>query len=116
MMTPPQIHQFLHSLRKMISELEGLEIPTIAALDGPALGGGLELALGCDFRVAGAGATKIGLPETRLAIVPGAGGTQRLARLLGPSKAKELIFTSRLMTAAEAYDVGVSLGSPPRSD
>lgn len=83
-------------------------MPTISAIDGPALGGGLELALATDLRVAGASVTKIGLPETKLGIIPGAGGTQRAARLLGPSKAKDLIFTGRMMTAQEALAFGIA--------
>lgn len=82
-------------------------MPTIAAIDGPALGGGLELALACDLRVAGSSVTKIGLPETKLGIIPGAGGTQRLTRLLGLAKAKNLIFTGRALAAAEGLDYGV---------
>jgi methylglutaconyl-CoA hydratase len=75
--------------------LELLPIPSIAAINGFALGGGSELALACDLRVAGPKAV-MGLPETSLAIIPGAGGTQRLPRLIGSSKAKELIFTCKV--------------------
>ncbi|EPS96912.1 hypothetical protein FOMPIDRAFT_1167002 [Fomitopsis schrenkii] len=106
-MTKPQVDKFLLDLRGALGALESLPMPTIAAIDGPALGGGLELGLACDLRVAGNSVTKIGLPETRLGIIPGAGGTQRLTRLLGLSKAKSLIFTARVLTAAEALDMGV---------
>jgi len=82
-------------------------MPTIVAIDGPALGGGLELALACDLRVAGHSVTKIGLPETKLGIIPGAGGTQRATRILGLSKAKDLIFTGRSLTAPEAEELGL---------
>src|SRR5690606_25931509 len=81
--------------------IEQLEIPVIAAINGYALGGGLELALACDIRVAGA-KVKVGLPEAKLGIVPGYGGTQRLSRIAGPGTAKELIFTGRMMDAEEA--------------
>ncbi|SCV72537.1 BQ2448_4074 [Microbotryum intermedium] len=106
-MTQTQIARFLHDLRSMLSELSSLPCPVIAALDGAALGGGLELALAADLRVASHQATKIGLPETRLAIIPGAGGTQRLSRLIGVSKAKDLIFTSRALNAQQALEVGI---------
>ncbi|KAG2224944.1 hypothetical protein INT45_010893 [Circinella minor] len=105
-MSPSQVTQFLYNLRQAYRELETLPIPTIAAIDGAALGGGLEMALSCDMRVAGPGA-KIGLPETKLAIIPGAGGTQRLPRLIGPSKSKELIFTAKVLSNKEAYEYGV---------
>jgi len=106
-MNQVQVSKFLADLRSALSSLENLSVPTIAAIDGPALGGGLELGLACDLRVAGHSVTKIGLPETRLGIIPGAGGTQRAARLLGVSKAKDLIFTGRMLTAVEAEQFGL---------
>ncbi|KDQ64332.1 hypothetical protein JAAARDRAFT_118746 [Jaapia argillacea MUCL 33604] len=106
-MTPMQVNKFLLDLRSALSKLENLPMPTIAAIDGPALGGGLELALACDLRVAGHSVSKIGLPETRLGIIPGAGGTQRVTRLLGLSKAKDLIFTARMLSATEALQCGL---------
>ncbi|KAI7868647.1 ClpP/crotonase-like domain-containing protein [Spinellus fusiger] len=105
-MTPEQVSEFLYNLRKAYRELETLPMPTIAAIDGAALGGGLEMALACDIRVAGPTA-KIGLPETALAIIPGAGGTQRLPRLIGPAKAKELIYTAAVLDAKAAYGYGI---------
>lgn len=80
--------------------------PTIAAVSGYALGGGLELALSCDFRIASSDA-QLGLPEVLLGVIPGAGGTQRLARLIGSSKAKELIFTGRFISGTEAQVIGL---------
>jgi enoyl-CoA hydratase/carnithine racemase len=80
--------------------------PTIAAITGYALGGGLELALACDFRVC-ADTAKLGLPEIQLGIIPGAGGTQRLPRLVGPARAKELIFSGRHVRADEAVRIGL---------
>lgn len=105
-MSPKQVLQFLCNLRTAFCSLESLPQPTIASIDGAALGGGLELALCCDMRVAGKNAL-FGLPETRLAIIPGAGGTQRLSRLIGLSKAKELIFTARIISAAKAMGLGL---------
>jgi len=106
-MTKGQVSKFLADLRVALGKLESLPMPTIAAIDGPALGGGLELALACDLRVAGHSVRKIGLPETKLGIIPGAGGTQRATRILGLSKAKDLIFTGRSLTAAEAEELGL---------
>jgi enoyl-CoA hydratase/carnithine racemase len=80
--------------------------PVIAAITGYALGGGYELALCADFRVMGAGA-KIGPPEILLGVIPGAGGTQRLARLVGPARAKDLVFTGRHVGAEEALEIGL---------
>jgi enoyl-CoA hydratase/carnithine racemase len=80
--------------------------PTVAAITGYALGGGLEVALGCDRRIAGDNA-KLGQPEILLGIIPGGGGTQRLSRLVGPSRAKDLIFTGRMVGAQEALQIGL---------
>ncbi len=80
--------------------------PTVAAITGYALGGGLEIALGCDRRICGDNA-KFGQPEILLGLIPGGGGTQRLARLIGPARAKDLIYTGRLVGAAEALSIGL---------
>ena len=89
--------------------------PVVAAITGYALGGGLELALAADFRVAGTSA-RLGQPEIQLGIIPGAGGTQRLPRLVGPAKAKDLVFTGRMVKAAEAHAIGlVDLVAPDES-
>ncbi|KAG6378757.1 ClpP/crotonase-like domain-containing protein [Boletus reticuloceps] len=116
-MTLTQVDKFLIDVRSALSELESLPMPTIAAIDGPALGGGLELSFACDLRIAAHDVTKIGLPEVGLGIIPGAGGTQRAVRLLGLSKAKDLVFTARMLTAAEALDWGVVdyVSTPPSS-
>lgn len=92
--------------RKTFHSMSSLPFPTIAALDGHALGGGLEMALACDLRVASSSA-KLGLVETKLAIIPGAGGTQRLPRILGVAKAKELIFTGSILEGHEALETGL---------
>ena len=81
--------------------------PTVAAITGYALGGGLELALACDFRVVGDNA-KLGQPEILLGIIPGAGGTQRLPRLVGPARAKDIVFTGRFVGADEAFAIGLA--------
>jgi enoyl-CoA hydratase/carnithine racemase len=88
------------------TELARLPMPTIAAIEGNALGGGLELALCCDLRIASARA-RLGMPEVRLAVIPGSGGTQRLPRIVGPARAKELILTGRVLTAEEAERIGL---------
>lgn len=94
-------------LQASFSAVAGIPKPVVAAITGYALGGGLELALCADFRVLGESA-KVGQPEILLGIIPGAGGTQRLPRLIGPAKAKDLIFTGRQMDAAEALAVGLA--------
>lgn len=90
----------------ILTRLERLELPTIALLHGYCLGLALELALACDIRIAAAD-TKLGLPETLLGIIPDVGGTTRLTRLVGPARAKELIFTGRQMDAAQAEAWGL---------
>lgn len=101
-----QVKEFIFTIRNLFTSIEFLNKPVIAAVNGIALGGGTELALACDIRIASENAT-LGLTETRLAIIPGAGGTQRLPRLVGRGKAKELIFTGRRVGAAEALEIGL---------
>ena len=100
------VKEFIYTIRDLFSMIEALNKPVIGAVNGIALGGGMELALACDIRMASQGAS-LGLTETRLAIIPGAGGTQRLPRLVGPGKAKELIFTGRRIDAQEALAIGL---------
>jgi enoyl-CoA hydratase/carnithine racemase len=96
-----------HELEQRTSRsLATLPMPTIAAIEGNALGGGLELALACDIRIASERA-KLGLPEVRLAVTPGAGGTQRLPRVVGIARAKELILSGKVLTAEEAERIGL---------
>ncbi len=90
----------------LFGRIAGLRVPVIAAINGLALGGGLELALACDLRVAGESA-KLGAPEVNFGLMPAYGGTQRLSRLLGSAKAKELIFTGTMIPAAEALRLGL---------
>ncbi len=94
-------------LTNSFSQVQRIPKPVIAAITGYALGGGYELALCADFRVLGASA-RIGQPEILLGVIPGAGGTQRLARLVGPAKAKDLVFTGRHVDAEEALEIGLA--------
>ncbi|WP_042223656.1 enoyl-CoA hydratase [Oceanobacillus manasiensis] len=105
-MTETQVMQAVNYIGETITALENLPIPIIAAINGAAYGGGLELALASDIRIAGNQA-KLGLTETSLAIIPGAGGTQRLPRLIGPGQAKRLIYTGNPISASEAYRLGL---------
>src|SRR5712691_11411540 len=93
-------------LQETMGLIAGIGKPVVAAITGYALGGGLELALCADFRVAGEGA-RVGQPEILLGIIPGAGGTQRLPRLIGPARAKDIVFTGRFVGAAEALRIGL---------
>lgn len=102
--TPEQAKAFVFT--DTFQKLAALPFPTLAAIEGYALGGGLELALACDFRIA-SGTAKMGLPEITLGIMPGAGGTVRLARLIGPSRAKEMIFMGRTVDADRALAWGL---------
>jgi len=105
-MTYADMSSAAHSLQGAFDAVAKISQPTIAAITGFALGGGLELSMCADFRVAGDNA-KLGQPEILLGIIPGAGGTQRLPRLVGPSKAKELIFGGRMISADEALEIGL---------
>ena len=92
---------------EVLDALAALPRATVAAIAGGAFGGGLELALACDFRVVASGA-RLGQPEILLGIIPGGGGTQRLARLVGPARAKDLVFTGRFLNAEEALEIGLA--------
>jgi len=105
-MSPAEVAPAVAKGRAIIGAWESLPMPVIAALDGVALGGGLEMALACDLRVA-ANNAKMGLTETRLAIIPGGGGTQRLPRIVGLAKAKELTYTARVINGEEAANIGL---------
>lgn len=105
-MTVAETRRFLSKLRVTFARLEALSVPTIACVAGIALGGGLELALSCHLRVF-AGNASVGLPETRIAIIPGAGGTYRLQEVVGRSHALDMILTGRRVGAAEAARIGL---------
>jgi enoyl-CoA hydratase len=100
-------------VRRVFGQIEALPLPVIAALHGYVLGGGLELALACDLRVAAEGA-RFGFPEVKVGSMPGAGGTQRLTRAIGPARAKELMFSGEPIDAAEAYRLGLVNRVVPR--
>jgi enoyl-CoA hydratase len=93
-------------LQACLGSVAEIPKPTIAAVTGYALGGGLEVALSCDFRIAGDNA-RLGVPEIQLGVIPGGGGTQRLARLIGPARAKDMVFTGRHVRADEALAIGL---------
>jgi enoyl-CoA hydratase/carnithine racemase len=105
-MREDDVHAFHRDLRDALVSIEAAPQVFVAALNGAALGGGLELALACDLRVAAEGA-ELGLPEVGLGIIPGGGGTQRLPRLVGVSRAKDLVLTARRCSAAEAFAMGL---------
>ncbi|WP_257349357.1 enoyl-CoA hydratase-related protein [Pseudalkalibacillus decolorationis] len=101
-----EVRRNVNKIREVFSAVDKLPQPTIAAMNGYAFGGGFELALACDFRIAVAG-TKMGLTELGWAIIPGAGGTQRLPRLIGQAKAMELILTAKKLSSEDALDYGI---------
>jgi enoyl-CoA hydratase/carnithine racemase len=102
-------------LQETMALIAGLGKPVVAAITGYALGGGMELALSADFRVVGESA-RLGQPEILLGVIPGAGGTQRLPRLVGPAKAKEIVFSGRMLKAAEALAIGLTDAVVPDAD
>lgn len=114
-MSPAEVRALLLAYESELGWLETIEVPTLAAINGVALGGGLELALLCDLRVATAHAV-LGLPETSLGVIPGAGGTQRLPRLVGEARAKELVLRAQRLTAPEALILGLVNQVLPKSD
>jgi len=105
---------YINAIAGAINGWGELRKPTIAAMNGSAYGGGLELALACDFRILVEGA-EVGLTETRLGIMPGAGGTQRLPRLVGEARAKEMILLGRRISAARALEIGLVTQVVPRA-
>ncbi|WP_042144606.1 enoyl-CoA hydratase [Paucisalibacillus sp. EB02] len=105
-MNDDQVVDAVRYIGQSVRAVESIKVPVIAALNGVAFGGGLELALGCDIRIA-ADTAKMGLTETSLAIIPGAGGTQRLPRLIGIGRAKQLIFSAKAISANDALSIGL---------
>ena len=103
---PISAEKYASSAQSVLNKIERLNKPVIAAVNGYALGGGCELAMVCDIRIASSNA-KLGQPEVTIGIPPGWGGTQRLMRLVGPAKAKELVFTGRMVSADEAFHLGL---------
>ncbi|QBJ95195.1 enoyl-CoA hydratase/isomerase family protein [Rhodococcus sp. ABRD24] len=101
-----QMSDIIGDLQSALGSISDIPKPTVAAITGYALGGGLEVALGADRRIAGDN-VKLGVPEILLGIIPGGGGTQRLARLVGPAKAKDMVFTGRFVGAEEALQIGL---------
>lgn len=105
-MSEAEVRAFLDGLRRTLRKLEQSGCVFLAAINGSAFGGGTELALACDLRLAGTTA-ELGLTEVKLGIIPGGGGTQRLTRLIGPGRAKDLILSGRRVNAAEAFSIGL---------
>jgi len=105
-MTPAEVRRYIQTIRNVFTLVEEMPVPVICAINGVALGGGTELALSCDIRIA-ADSARMGLTETSLAIIPGAGGTQRLPRIIGMARAKEMIFTADRIDAARALEIGL---------
>jgi len=106
-MPAERVPLFVRHIRGLMDDVEAMPQPTVAVINGFCFGGGTELALACDLRVA-AETAELGLTETSLAIIPGAGGTQRLPRLIGKSRAKDLILTARKIGAGEAEKIGLA--------
>jgi enoyl-CoA hydratase len=114
-LTPLSAKRFAQHGKGILDKLQKLPIPVIAAVNGFALGGGCEIVLACDLIIA-AESAKFGLPEMNIGVIPGFGGTQRLPRLVGLNKAKELIFTGKMLTATEAAAIGLVNTVVPDAD
>ncbi len=112
---PERTYAYVASIQRVYAKIEALPQVTIAELGGAALGGGFELALACDLRVA-ANEAKLGLPEVRLGLIPGAGGTQRLPRLVGPGLARRLILSAEVVDGASAEKLGLVQWAYPRAE
>lgn len=106
-MNDEEVIQTVQQIGEVVKKVEAVPFPVVAMIQGVAFGGGLELALGCDFRIMSTDA-KVGLTETSLGIIPGAGGTQRLSRLIGAGKAKWMILSAKRLNAQESYHYGVT--------
>uniref|UniRef100_A0A1Y1NLY6 Uncharacterized protein n=1 Tax=Photinus pyralis TaxID=7054 RepID=A0A1Y1NLY6_PHOPY len=114
-LTSKELSQYNIQIRSTMSRIYDLPIPVLAAIDGHALGGGLELALACDIRIVSSNA-KLGLVETGHAIIPGAGGTARLPRTINPALAKELIFTAKIFDGTQAKALGIANHAVPQNE
>ena len=114
-MSESDVRRRIDDYREVFRRIAGVPKPTICAINGYAFGGGLELAMACDLRVV-AEQTKVGLTELKLGIIPGAGGTQRLVRLVGLARAKELIFTGRRLPGARAAELGLANYAVPTDE
>jgi methylglutaconyl-CoA hydratase len=114
-MSPAEVGNFLTTINRLFTAIENFRLPVIAAMNGAAFGGGLEMAMAADIRLAAESAV-MGLTETRLAIIPGAGGTQRMPRLVGMAKAKELILAGRRIDARQALEIGLVNGICPSDE
>ena len=110
----PNFEDGSKQMQDIFNRLEAVRVPTIAAINGHALGGGCEFVLACDFRIMGAGT--IGLTEASLGLLPGAGGTQRMTKLVGGAKARELMFLSKRLKAEEAANIGLITDAVPPED
>ena len=109
------VYRYIGGFQDVLMKLERLPQITIAAINGYALGGGCEVSMACDYRIC-AGDSQLGQPEILLGIIPGAGGTQRLTRLVGVGRAKDIIYTGRFVSAEEARDIGLVHKVVPASD
>jgi len=112
---PEEVRPSVDALGAACDLLEAIDTVSIAAVNGYALGGGMELALACDLRYLAADAT-VGQPEIKLGVIPGAGGTQRLVRMIGPGRTRELVYTGRTVPASEALDLGLAERILPPDD